>query len=291
MEQGKEVSIIIPVFNEEQAINKTLNDIENVMNSSGYIYELVVVNDGSTDNTEEILKENRIKVNLITHHRNKGYGAAIKTGISYSKYNLILIIDADGTYPNKEIPKLLEQMPKYDMVVGARIGKSVKIPAIRKPVKWLLSTLANYLTATKIPDLNSGLRVFKKGIALKYFHLLPSSFSFTTTITLAMINDGYFIGYIPVDYYQRKGKSKIHPIKDTVSFLLLILRTIIYFNPLKFFLPISFFLFLIAIFVFLYSKFFTPKVMDITIIVIIMGAIQIATLGLLADLIDRRTSK
>jgi len=160
---------------------------------------------------------------------------------------------------------------------------------IRKLGKWVLKNISNYLTETKIPDLNSGFRVFKKNVALKFFNILPSGFSFTTTITLAMLTNGYLVHYIPVNYYKRVGRSKIRPIRDMNQFIFLIFRTIMYFNPLKVFLPISVMLFVTALAVFLYSFIFTPKIMDTSIVVIVTTAVQVFVIGMLADLIDKRT--
>lgn len=202
-----------------------------------------------------------------------------------------MITDADGTYPNKEIPRLLEHVDQYDMVVGSRTGKDVNIPLYRRPAKRFLSMLANYLSGTKIPDLNSGMRIFRKEDAKKFFNILPSGFSFTTTITLAYLSNGMLIKYVPIDYYERHGKSKIKPFKDGFNFILLIVRTITYFNPLKVFFPISFGLFVMASLVFAYSILMLEKVMDITVIILIVASIQIGLFGLLSDLIVRRSDE
>ena len=199
------LSIIIPVYNEEFSIIEVLTQIAAVMKNSEIPYEIIVVNDGSKDNTAKVLSESNLKIRLITHELNEGYGSALKTGIKNAIYDYITIIDADGTYPAEKIPELLKYMQgyNYDMVVGARVGKKVKIPIIRIPAKWFINKIANYLSGTKIPDLNSGLRIIKKGFIEKYMHLLPDGFSFTTTITLALLTNNYRVGYIPIDYYKR----------------------------------------------------------------------------------------
>jgi hypothetical protein len=125
------------------------------------------------------------------------------------------------------------------MLVGARIGDSVNIPLIRRPPKWVINQLANYMVGTKIPDLNSGMRIMKKEIIERFFNILPEGFSFTSTITIAMLSNGYQVKYVPIDYHQRKGKSKIRPFNDTLNFVRLIVRTVMFFDPLKVFLPIS----------------------------------------------------
>ncbi len=198
-----------------------------------------------------------------------------------------MIIDGDGTYPVKAIPELLEEVDNYDMVVGARTGKEVKIQLYRKPAKWFLSKLANYLVGTKIPDLNSGMRIFKKEAATDFFNILPSTFSFTTTITLAYLSNDYNVKYIPIDYDERTGKSKIKPFRDGFNFIMLIVRTITYFNPLKVFLPTSIVLFVFGFIMLLCQGIVTRNVADLPIMLII-AAFQIGFLGLLADLVVRR---
>lgn len=279
---ANKISVIITSFNAGRFIKEC---IQSVLNQTYEDYEIIVVNDGSTDNTAKIVQEKDVVLIQLT--KNRGYGFALKTGIKKAKYDIIVIIDADGTYPAAEIHDLIRNIEEYDMVVGARSKQ--KIPLIRRPAKFLLNRLANYLTETEIPDLNSGMRVFKKDVALKFLYLLPDRFSFTTTITLAMLTNDYLVKFIHIDYLQRKGKSKIRPIRDTYNFILLIIRTVMYFNPLKIFIPLSIMLFLMAMMVLWYSFFVLHKVMDITVIVILMSSVQIAAMGLLADLIDKRS--
>jgi hypothetical protein len=155
-----------------------------------------------------------------------------------ASHNVIAITDADGTYPAKYLPTMLEEFEHADMVVGARTGADVNIPLSRKPAKWFLRVMANYVSATKIPDLNSGLRVFRRDVAMQYFAILSDQFSFTTTITLAMLCDKYAVTYMPIDYRKRQGKSKIMP-WDAGSFAVLILRVAMLFRPLRVFLPLA----------------------------------------------------
>jgi glycosyltransferase involved in cell wall biosynthesis len=284
----KEVSIIIPAYNEKKGIADVIASIQKSMDGND-AYETLVVDDGSTDGTQEVLQGENVR--LIQHTTNQGYGAALKTGIKNSKYRHIAIIDADGSYPAQAIPQLLAYMDDHDMVVGARIQDGAQIPLLRKPAKWALKKLAEYLTGAKIPDLNSGLRIFKKTIAKKYLNLLPAGFSFTSTITIAMLSNNYRVKYIPIEYYKRSGRSKIKPIRDTMNFIQLIIRAIMYFNPLKVFLPLSLTLFFCGIFVLLYSWLFTPQVMDITTIVLMVTSVNVAAIGLLADLIDKRIKR
>jgi glycosyltransferase involved in cell wall biosynthesis len=280
----KMISVVIPAHNEEKVIGTVLDELINVLEDQPY--EIIVVDDGSTDNTAKIVQQKE-SVKLIQHPINKGYGAALKTGIKNATNDLIMIIDGDGTYPVKAIPELLEEVDKYDMVVGARTGKVVKIQLYRRPAKWLLSKLANYLVGTKIPDLNSGMRIFKKEAATKFFNILPSGFSFTTTITLAYLSNDYNVKYVPIDYHERTGKSKIKPFRDGSNFIMLIVRTITYFNPLKVFLPISIVLFVFGFVVLVYQAIVTRNVADLP-VMLILAAFQIGFLGLVADLIVRK---
>ena len=278
------ISVVIPAHNEEKAIGAVLDEL--IVALEGQAYEIIVVDDGSTDNTVKIVQENKI-IKLIQHPQNMGYGAAIKTGIKNATNDLILIIDGDGSYPVKAIPELLKEADEYDMVVGARTGKEVKIQLYRKPAKWFLSMLANYLSGTKIPDLNSGMRIFRKEDVLKFFNILPSSFSFTTTLTLAYLSNDYNVKYVPIDYHERMGQSKIKPFRDGFNFIMLIVRTITYFNPLKVFLPISIALFVFGFAILLYEGIVLRNVADLP-VMLILAAFQIGFMGLLADLIVRR---
>ena len=283
-----ELSIVVPAYNEGEAIGPVLAGIQATMDDAGFVYEVLVVDDGSTDNTAEVAAAAGVR--LVRHSENRGYGAALKTGIRGAAYQLIGITDADGTYPNQRLPELarLAVDGRYDMVVGARAGENVNIPLVRRPAKWALNRLADYLARTTIPDLNSGLRVFRKESFDEFIRYLPSGFSLTTTLTLAMLSRDYVVRYVPVSYHSRVGKSKISPIKDTLNILGLILRTIMYFAPLRVLLPVSGFLLLAALVVLIVSALFTPRIMDVTVIVITMTALQIAVVALVADLIEKR---
>ena len=229
------VSIIVPVYNEEGAIAATLTAIDATMREAGRPFEVLVVDDGSTDATARVLAETGVAV--VRHRANRGYGAALKTGIRATSHPLIAILDADGTYPIARLPELVALADEADMVVGARTGGSVHVPALRRPVKWLLTRVANLLSGHRIPDLNSGMRVFRREVALRFFGLYPDGFSFTSTITLASHINGYRVEYVPIDYYRRTGASSIRPIRDTLNFFLLIVRMVVTFRPLNVFLP------------------------------------------------------
>jgi glycosyltransferase involved in cell wall biosynthesis len=277
------VSVVVPAYNERQGLAGVLQELK----ALGAEYEILVVDDGSTDGTDEIARAAGVRV--LRHHRNRGYGAALKTGIRAAAAPVVVITDADGTYPNERIPELVARLEEADMVVGARTGQRVAIPWMRRPAKWVLNRLADYLAETHIPDLNSGLRAFRRDLAMRYFSILPAGFSFTTTITLAFLVNEHRVAYVPIDYHPRKGRSKIRPIQDTANFLSLIVRTVVYFRPLKVFLPISGLLLLASVLIFLGSWLFTPKIMDASVTITFVSGIQMAALGLLADLIHKRS--
>jgi glycosyltransferase involved in cell wall biosynthesis len=286
------LSIIIPVFNEEKAISGTVDFFRDLLDKHPDT-EVIFVDDGSTDRTRQILKDALdARMKLAFNDKNKGYGAAIKKGVQLASNEHIAITDADGSYPNERIMEFQQRLvaEKAAMVVGARTGKVVKIGIMRKLPKLVLTKLAEYLSESEIPDLNSGLRVIRKDLIQKSSKYLPQGFSFTTTITLFLLSNNHKILYIPIDYYKRVGKSKIKPVRDTMNFLQLIIRTVMFFNPLKVFLPLSLFFVLAALAVLVISYLF-GKVMDVTTILLFVTGLQLLALGLLADLIDKRLSK
>ncbi len=278
------ITIIIPAYNETQNIEDVCSRIKNICLQYGW--QLLVVDDGSTDDTARIVE--KINVEIVKHHENRGYGAALKTGIRHADSKWIMIIDADGTYPIEAIEELAGKIENTDMVVAARTGKNVNIPLIRRPAKWLINILANYLVKRKIPDLNSGLRIFRKELAEKFIKILPNGFSFTTTITLAALSNNYIVDYLPINYKKRQGKSKIRPVYDTLNFVQLILRTVLYFNPLRIFVPLSLILFLSSFSVLILSYIFVGRIHDATTVLLAITGLQILIIGLIADLIDKK---
>ena len=279
------ISVVIPAHNEEGGLPEVLDGLRGRMEACGRPFEIIVVDDGSSDRTASVAQSRGVTV--IRHKSNRGYGAALKTGIRAANGAYILICDGDGTYPPEAIPTLIDRIDDHDMVVGARTGPSVDIPFPRRVAKWFLRRLAIYLAESDIPDLNSGLRIFRRQAALDYFAILPSGFSFTTTITLAMLCNEGSVMYVPINYAKRRGRSKIRPLRDSFNFFTLILRTILYFNPLKIFVPVS----LIAGLMFSLSLSYDVFVLrDLTekTLIFLFGAVQLLAVGVLADMITKR---
>lgn len=278
------VSVIVPVFNEEAGIAPFLSQLSDVLADAPFASEIIVIDDGSDDDTPNQLKNSSYKV--IRHDFNLGYGAAIKTGIEHSRYQTIVIIDGDGSYLPKDILTVVKPLARFDMVVGARTTPDAQIPLLRRPAKWMVRVFAERLARHTIPDLNSGLRAFRRDKVNPILRLLPDGFSLTTTITVAFLTSGKRVDYQPIHYNKRTGHSKFRPITDTWNMILLILRTVVLLRPLNVFLPLSFSLALLALGVLVVSK-IQGRFMDATFIVLMMASVQMFVLGLIADLVVR----
>jgi glycosyltransferase involved in cell wall biosynthesis len=286
------VTVVVPVYNEERGVEGVFERLSKV--DLGAPVELLAIDDGSQDGTGVKLADlagRMPNLRVVTHRSNMGYGAALKTGFTHAKNQVVVITDADGTYPEDRIVDLLECIDDgAEMAVGARLGENVSIPLLRRPPKWVLRKLASFLAGTPIPDLNSGLRAFRRELVLHYRPILPQGFSFTTTITLASLTNGHRVDYVAVDYAKRAGRSKIRPIHDTLAFTSLIIRTVLYFNPLKIFYPAAFALALALLGSLGYDLFLEdpPNLGDKTVLLFV-ALVQVLTVGLLADLMDKRS--
>jgi len=228
-----EVTILLPSYNEEKALGSVIDDVNQVMKSTHYKYEVLVVDDCSTDKTAEIALQKGAR--LEQHAVNRGSGASRRTGIRHAKGEIIVVLDADGTYSPQDIPKMLELFPKFDQVNGARTSEEGTLKFLRMPAKFLIRKLACYLSKTDIPDLNTGLKAFKKSVMMRYLWVIPDGFSCVTTMTLAFLCNGYNVTWVDTKYHKRIGDSKFHPIGDTLKYLMTVVRLIIYFNPLSVF--------------------------------------------------------
>ncbi|HET6680161.1 MAG TPA: glycosyltransferase family 2 protein [Gemmatimonadaceae bacterium] len=272
------VSVVIPAFNEAAHVAEQIRAVQGVMDTLDWRYEIIVVDDGSADGTAEAAATTGARV--LRRRPNRGYGASLKLGIRAAQYDWILITDADGTYPVEAIPRLLADADANSMVVGARTGASVQVPIERRPAKWFLRKLASYLAGQPLPDINSGLRLMRKSLVSRYEHLLPSGFSFTTTITLSAACNGHPVAYVPIDYHARLGESKIRP-RHAYDFTILILRTIVFFNPLKVFIPLGGVLALAGGAKFVYDIY--RDNLSESAVLALLGALVVWSVGLLAD--------
>jgi glycosyltransferase involved in cell wall biosynthesis len=232
----KSVSILIPAYNEEDSIQETITKINATLENTDVQFEVIVIDDGSADATAELAQ--KMGANVFRHPTNGGYGRALKTGLKLANYDWCLIVDADGSYPLDKIMDLLEYIPAFDMVVGARTGKHYWGSFSKRLSRTILSKLVQYVVGTRVPDINSGMRVFKKEIALEHISRISSGFSFTTTLTLAMFLNERFVKYVPIEYFDRVGKSKVRYWIDSLRMLQILVQAIVYYNPLKLFLPI-----------------------------------------------------
>lgn len=275
------ISAIIPVYNEETTVRHTIESVRRVL--SGSDHEIIAVDDASDDGSSAQLRAAE-GITLIRHETNCGYGSSIKDGIRAARGDVLLIIDADGTYPAERISALIEKLQGCEMAVGAR----EPLPRLNRLAKLVLREMVWLLTRTRVPDLNSGLRAFRRETALRYLHLLPDGFSLTTTLTVAYLANRHTIEYVAIPYHARRGKSKIRPVRDFLNFTLLIVRLATYFKPLEMFLPISMSLAVAGIAVGIYSFLAFHRVMDVTTIILILFSLQIALLGLLADIIIKK---
>lgn len=233
------ISVIVPVYNEENSVVRTLVEINQTLKGFAE-YEIIVVNDGSTDATFDRVKEANIEnLKIVNHIENLGYGRSIFDGVLASRYDCVAIIDGDGSYPASKIAELYKYYPQYDMVVGARTGSEYKRGIFKRPARLVFKFLAEYATGRKIPDVNSGLRIFKKGIVLNFQDSLSMGFSFTTTLTLIFSLKQYYVKYVPIEYLKRDGKSKVGHFRDTLRAGQIIVEAILEYNPIKLFLLLA----------------------------------------------------
>lgn len=288
------LSVVIPCHDEEGAIASTIRQVRETLSSLPHAWEIIVVDDGSTDGSGRILDDLAAKdpsLRVVHNQGNRGYGYSLKRGIAAAKFDRLLITDADGTYPHTRIPELVAGLDSADMVVGARIGQNVNIPLARRPAKWALLRYARWMARADIKDVNSGMRAMWAKNVHRFWSMLPDGFSFTTTITMAHHINRLSVTYLPIDYFKRIGSSGIHPIKDTINFFMLVLRTTMYFRPLQVFGGLAMAFVGFAVVQAIATKIVVGQIHDITTIALILLGIQFFGLGLLGDLINSHRSR
>ncbi|RKS71455.1 glycosyltransferase involved in cell wall biosynthesis [Motilibacter peucedani] len=287
------ITVVLPCYNEQDHVMQEIERITSALDASGYTYELLCVDDASTDGTLRVLQEALLRfphVRLLPFRRNGGSGTVRRIGTQQARGEIVVWTDADLTYPNERIPELvrmLDEDPTIDQVVGARTSEEGSHKVLRVPAKLLIRKIAEILSNSRIPDLNSGLRAFRRSVALPYLRLLPPGFSCVTTITLAFLSNQHDIQYVPIDYAKRAGKSKFRFVRDAYRYLLQVLRMVMYFNPLKVLMPVALALLALAVVKGGFDLVVHPvRLASNTVLLFVTGLI-IAVMGLLADLIVR----
>lgn len=229
------ISVVIPAYNESGGLKKTIESIIQTLSAMQNDFEIVIVDDGSHDHTAEIVRHFP-QCKLVRHPINMGYGRSLKDGIDAAANETIVITDADETYPAEDIPRLLEKYREgFNMVVGKRTGQHYKQSLFKFSLRRILQFMVEWACGKKIPDINSGLRIFNKNEIKRYYFHLCDTFSFTTSMTLAYMMTGKLVEYIPINYFQREGKSHVRLFRDSIFTLTYILKQILYFNPMRIF--------------------------------------------------------
>jgi glycosyltransferase involved in cell wall biosynthesis len=283
-----DVSVVLPIFNEKGHLRAEIDRITESLSASKYSFEIIVVDDGSTDGSEaELSKIDGIT--LIRHRLNQGSGAARRTGTTAARGRVVVWTDVDMTYPNNLIPDLVDAMEGYDHIVGWRQTEEGTLKWLRTPAKWLIRKLASYLSETDIKDLNSGLRAFRRDVAMQYVHELPKGFSCVTTLTMSFLGNGYSIGFYPIEYFPRAGRSKFHWLKDTRRYILQVIRMTLSYNPLKVFLPIGLLLLTLGLVKLGFDWAGRDFKLAANTLLVFFASLQVITVGLLADLVVRAT--
>lgn len=288
-----DVTVVLPCYNEQDHVLMEIERISKAMEASGFTYELLVIDDKSTDNTLQVLKDalpHFPHIRLMPFRRNGGSGTARRIGSREAYGRIVVWTDADMTYPNERIPEFVQYLmdnPDVDQVVGARTSEQGTHKVLRVPAKWVIRKFAEKLSSTKIPDLNSGLRAFRRDVSLPYLRLLPPGFSCVTTITMSFLSNQHPVDYIPIDYAKRAGTSKFHFVKDAYRYILQVLRMVMYFNPIKVLMPLALWVFGIGL---------VKSIVDIVRyhfrittsgLLLLVTGLLIGSVALLADLIVR----
>ncbi len=282
-----DISLVIPAYNEERAIVSTIEQAIAALEACGPgAHEIIVVDDGSSDNTAELAAQHGAKV--VQHLQNLGYGKSLKDGITNAANDAIVIADADGTYPIEDLPSLIERYALgFDMVVGERTGPNYRESVFKSPLRKVLKLLVEFTTGRRIPDVNSGFRVFDRQLAMSYFNHLCDTLSFTTSLTLSYMMNNKFVDYIPISYGPRIGKTKVRLLSDSMRTLQYISQAILYYDPLKIFAAVSFFCVVLSLIGFAMTLVFQLRSTYFLAIGGMLVAILVFCLGLVADLLKQ----
>jgi polyisoprenyl-phosphate glycosyltransferase len=285
-----DVSIVLPTYNEVGHLDAEVSRIVASMDASAYTWEIVAVDDCSSDGTREQLRSlarRDPRIRVFEHRRNLGSGGARRTGTRASRGRVVVWTDVDMTYPNDQIPALVDSLDGFDQVVGARTSEEGTHKILRVPAKWAIRRLAEYLAQEEIPDLNSGFRAFRREVGVRYLNKLPNGFSCVTTMTMSFLADGYSVGYVEIPYEAREGESKFHWYRDTRKYLLQVVRMILGYEPLRVFMPIGLFLLTFGVGKLFYDVIGKDLRLATNTLLILFAAFQVISIGLLADLVVR----
>jgi polyisoprenyl-phosphate glycosyltransferase len=230
------VSVVIPAYNEEASIYAVVEHVQQVLSGAGVEHEIVVVDDGSGDQTAVQASHAQV---VVRHPQNLGYGRSLKSGILAAHHDVIAILDADNSYPAERLPEMLGLAESFHMVSGARTGRIYHGGLVKRIGRFFFRRLAEFAAGQKIPDINSGMRVFRRHHVLPLFPLISGGFSFTTTLTLVYLLNDLFVYYLPIEYHRRAGRSKVHHIRDSLRALQIIVEAILRCNPIKLFLLLA----------------------------------------------------
>ena len=288
-----EVTVVLPCYDEQDHVLAEVERICAAMDRSGRRYEVLAVDDASTDDTLRRLVGALPRfphLRVMPLPRNGGSGTARRIGTGCARGEVVVWTDADMSYPNELIPDLVDHLaahPLTDQVVGARTSEEGTHKVLRVPAKWVIRKFAERLTGTRIPDLNTGLRAFRRRVALPYLRLLPPGFSCTTTITLAFLSNSHGVDYVPVPYSERAGRSKFKFVRDAYRYLLQVVRMVMYFNPLAVLMPVALTLLGLGAIKVVYDVISDPVTVAINTVLLVVTGIVVLALALLADLVVR----
>lgn len=288
-----DVTVVLPCYNEQEHVIAELERISVAMDASEFTYELLVIDDKSTDNTLKVLQEALPRfpnMRLMPFRRNGGSGTARRIGTNEAYGRIVVWTDADMTYPNERIPEFVRYLvdnQDVDQVVGARTTEQGTHKFLRVPAKWVIRKFAERLSSTKIPDLNSGLRAFRRDVSLPYLRLLPPGFSCVTTITMSFLSNQHPVDYLSIDYAKRAGTSKFHFVKDAYRYILQVLRMVMYFNPIKVLMPLALWLLFAGVVKGTFDVVRYDFRVTSSTLLFVMAGLLIGSMALLADLIVR----
>ncbi|PRY12526.1 glycosyltransferase family 2 protein [Kineococcus rhizosphaerae] len=286
-------TIVLPCYNEEAHVLLEIQRITKVMDDDGMPYELLAVDDCSTDDTLKVLRsveDEYPHLRVVAFRRNGGSGTVRRIGTQMARGEIVVWTDADMSYENERIPELVRVLlddDSYDQVVGARTTEEGSHKALRVPAKFVIRKVAEVLARQRIPDLNSGLRAFRKSVSLPYLRLLPAGFSCVTTITLSFLCNQHDIKYVPTTYAKRAGKSKFHFTKDAYRYILQVLRMIMYFEPLRVLMPLALTLFGLGFVKGVVDMVRHPFYFPANTVLLLVSGLLVGAVALLADLVVR----